>query len=86
LAALDDAESLACLFVGGLVVALRVLMGWKMMPSCLLGCLWMERNYQSFKDREKMLAELKSFFFDTLYILTAAFVAPLVLNFHDFLF
>ena len=83
---MDDAESLAYLFVGGLVVALKVLMVWKMMPSCLLGCLWMESNYQSFEDRERMLLELKSFLFDTLYILTAAFVAPLVLNFHDFLF
>jgi hypothetical protein len=31
-----------------------------------------------------MLAELEFFFFFTLYLWTVAFVAPLMLSFHDF--
>jgi hypothetical protein len=50
---------------------------WKMVPSCLLWCLWREKNDRSFEDRERTLVELKSFFFfNTLYTLTTAFVAP----------
>jgi hypothetical protein len=33
-----------------------------------------------------MLEEFKSLFFNTLYFWTIAFVSPLVLSFHDFLF
>jgi hypothetical protein len=35
----------------------------KIMPSCLLWCLQREMNFRSFKDRERTLEELKSFFF-----------------------
>jgi hypothetical protein len=42
-------------------------------------------NYRSFKDRDKTLEEIKSPFFNTLYLWTAAFVYPLVISHHDFL-
>jgi hypothetical protein len=41
-------------------------------------------NYRSFEDRERTM-ELKSFFFNTLYLWTAAYIFPLVLSFYDFL-
>jgi hypothetical protein len=42
-------------------------------------------NDRSFEDRKRMLEELVSFFFYTLYLWTTAFVAHFLLNFHDFL-
>jgi hypothetical protein len=41
---------------------------WKMVPLCLLWCLWREINYRSFEDREKTLEEIKALFFYTLYL------------------
>jgi hypothetical protein len=67
---------LTCLLVGGLVVELGMLLCAIMVPSCLLWCLLMERNYRNFGNREILLAELELFFFFTLYTWTAAFVAP----------
>jgi hypothetical protein len=32
-------------------------------PSCLLWCLWRERNDRSFEDSERTTTDLKSFFF-----------------------
>jgi hypothetical protein len=59
---------------------------WKMVPSCLLWCLWREKNHRSFEDLERLSAELESFFFFfTLLTWTAAFVAPWELSFHNFL-
>jgi hypothetical protein len=42
-------------------------------------------NDRSFEDRESTMEELKSFFFNTLYIWTAAYISSLVLSFHHFL-
>ena len=56
---------------------------WKMIRSCLLWCLWREMNDKNFKLREWTLAEIK--FFNTLYLLTVAFVSPLVISYHNFL-
>jgi hypothetical protein len=58
---------------------------WKMLPSCLLWCQWRERNDPIFEECERMLEELKSSFFYSLYIWTAVFVAPLEISFNDFL-
>jgi len=41
-------------------------------------------NDKSFKDGEEMLKEIKSLFFNTLYVWTTALVSPLVINYHDF--
>jgi len=53
---------------------------WKMLPSCLLWCLWRERNNRRFEDREKTLEEIKSLFFNTLYLWTTAYVYHLGIN------
>jgi hypothetical protein len=39
---------------------------WKMIPHCVLWCLWQERNARLFDDSERHLPELKLFFFHTL--------------------
>jgi hypothetical protein len=51
-----------------------------------LWCLWGERNDRSFDDRERTLEEIKSLFFNTKYLWTAAFISPLGISYHDFLF
>jgi hypothetical protein len=57
---------------------------WKMVPSCLLWCLWREINDISFEDHKKTLDEIKSLFFNILYLWTTTFVCPLVISSHDF--
>jgi hypothetical protein len=42
-------------------------------------------NDRCFEDSKKTLAELMSLFFSTLYSWTAAFLAPFVFSFHDYL-
>ncbi|KAF5452893.1 hypothetical protein F2P56_021410 [Juglans regia] len=39
---------------------------WKMIPICIMWCLWQERNERTFEDKERTLEELKMFFFRTL--------------------
>jgi hypothetical protein len=36
-----------------------VLQTWRMMPLCVMWCLWRERNARNFEDRELGLMELK---------------------------
>ena len=56
-----------------------------MVLSCLLWCLWHERNYRYFEDHGRVVVELKSFFFYILYLWTNALDFLNVLGFHDFL-
>jgi hypothetical protein len=58
---------------------------WKLVPSCLLCCIWREMNNRSFEDCERTLEEIKLLFFNTLYFSTVAFVSPLEINYNDFL-
>jgi hypothetical protein len=39
---------------------------WKMIPHCLIWCLWREWNARYFEDSERSIPELKLFFFQTL--------------------
>ncbi|KAG2720879.1 hypothetical protein I3760_02G054900 [Carya illinoinensis] len=39
---------------------------WKMIPICIMWCIWKERNERTFEDKERSLEELKVFFFRTL--------------------
>jgi hypothetical protein len=39
----------------------------------------------SFEDRERTLEEIKSLFFNTLYLWTPTYVSPLVVSYHDFI-
>jgi hypothetical protein len=50
----------ACWGIGG---RSRSAVVWKMVPSCLLWCLWRERNDRNFEDKKRSFEELKSFFF-----------------------
>jgi hypothetical protein len=57
---------------------------WKMVPTCLLWCVWKERNNRCFEDLERSLDDF-FFFFHTLYLWMVAFVSPLSLSFSNFL-
>ena len=59
---------------------------WKMVPLCIMWCLWRERNDRSFENLERTLEELKYFFFFSLFAWTTAYLAPLILVFLIFLF
>jgi hypothetical protein len=58
----------------------------KMIPLCLMWCLWSERNARCFEDSTRALEELIHFFLYTLFTWTAAWLAPLVISFLSFLF
>jgi hypothetical protein len=72
----------ACWWTGG---HSRSAVVWKMVSCCLMWCLWRERNDRQFKDKERTIEKLISFFFHSLYSWSAAFLAPLVISFYDFL-
>ena len=36
---------------------------WRIVPRCLMWCIWRERNSRSFEDCERSILEFKSFFF-----------------------
>ena len=62
----------------------QVAMVWKMIPSCIMWCIWTERNARCFEDKERTLAELKKYLFHTLL----SWLSAIVLqggNVHDFL-
>ena len=44
----------------------RNIVVWRIVPHCLMWCIWRERNSRSFEDRERAILEFKSFFFSTL--------------------
>jgi hypothetical protein len=58
---------------------------WKMVPTCLLWCLWREMNDRNFENHERTLEEIKSLFFKILYFWTIAYVSPLTISYNDFL-
>jgi hypothetical protein len=39
---------------------------WKMVPHCLMWCLWQERNDRTFKEKERTIPALKLHFLHTL--------------------
>ncbi|KAF5457906.1 hypothetical protein F2P56_021979 [Juglans regia] len=57
---------------------------WKMIPNCILWCLWQERNERIFEDKERSIAELKMLFFRTLCTWAHA-VDFNGMEFHEFL-
>jgi len=54
--------------------------------TCLFWCLWKEMNDRNFEDKERSMRDIISFFFETSYLWTAAYVSPLSISFSDFLF
>jgi hypothetical protein len=59
---------------------------WKMVPHCIMWCLWSERNRRFFDDSESSWEDLLHFFFTTLFTWAAAWLAPIVITYSDFLF
>ena len=39
---------------------------WRIVPHCLLWCIWRERNARNFEGCERSMLEIKSFFLHTL--------------------
>jgi hypothetical protein len=56
-----------------------------MVPTCLFMKFMEGMNYKSFEDQERILEEIKSLFFQTLYLWTAAYISPLSISHSDFL-
>jgi hypothetical protein len=40
---------------------------WRMVPHCVIWCLWRERNARLFEDCESLVVDIKLLFFQTLY-------------------
>ena len=40
---------------------------WRMVPHCVIWCLWKERNARLFEDCESSMVDIKLLFFQTLY-------------------
>ena len=59
---------------------------WRIVPHCLLWCIWRKRNARSFEGCERSMLEIKSFFFYTLSLIGVwSFVILLVLPFPFYL-
>ena len=41
---------------------------WRLMPHCLMWCIWSERNARCFEGSERSLLEIKSFFYHILLV------------------
>jgi hypothetical protein len=62
-----------------------VLQTWRMMPLCVMWCLWRERNARNFEDRELGLMELKKRLIQTLFSWRVMWHSPQVSTFAEFL-
>jgi hypothetical protein len=78
-------ELFACWCLGGCT---RSAVVWKMIPLCLMWCIWRERNARCFEDSMRSFEEILHYFLFTLYTLytwTAGWLVPLVNSIPDFL-
>ena len=58
---------------------------WRMVPLCVMWCLWRERNAQIFEDRELGLMELKKRVIQTLFSWRVLWLSPQVSTLAEFL-
>jgi hypothetical protein len=58
---------------------------WKMIPLCLMWCIWRERNIRCFEDSLRSFEKICHYFLFTLSIWTAGWLASTVISFPDFL-
>jgi hypothetical protein len=72
------------ILVGELSVALGVLLCGRCCLHAFSGVYEAEMNDRSFEDYEKTSNEIKSLFFNTLYLWTADLFSPLVISYHNF--
>jgi hypothetical protein len=75
-------ELMACWCSGGRT---RSAVVWKMIPLCIMWCIWRERNARCFEDSARSFEEIVHYFLFTLYTWTAGWLDPLVVSFPDFL-
>jgi hypothetical protein len=73
---------LQCWWSGGRSLSAVV---WKIVPLCIMWCLWSERNGGFFEDSERSLEDLLHFFLTTLFTWAAAWLTPLMITYSDFL-
>ena len=45
---------------------------WRLVPHCLMWCIWREKNARCFQGYERSFLEIKSFFFHTLFVWSVA--------------
>jgi hypothetical protein len=65
----------ACWWKSGRLMSVAI---WKMVPICILWCVWKEINLES------SMEDILTSFFHTLYFWTVAFLSPLSISFADF--
>jgi hypothetical protein len=58
---------------------------WKMVPLCIMWCIWSERNLRCFEDSSRSIEDLLHVFLFTLFSWTAGWLAPRAISFTDFL-
>jgi hypothetical protein len=58
---------------------------WKMVPLCIMWCIWSERNNRCFEDSSRSIEELLHFFLFTLFSWIVGWLAPRMISFSDFL-
>jgi hypothetical protein len=78
----DDAGQCDGLFEEGIRTVLQT---WRMMPLCVMWCLWRERNARNFEDHELGLMELKKRVIQTLFLWRVMWHSPQVSTFAEFL-
>jgi hypothetical protein len=54
---------------------------WKMVLSCLFWTIWRERNNRCFKDLENVVEDILASMLNTLYMWTAAYLAPILITY-----
>ena len=63
----------------------RSVVVWKMVPLCIMWCIWRDRNARCFEDSLRSSEDLLHFFLFTLFTWTAGWLASWVISFFDFL-
>jgi hypothetical protein len=58
---------------------------WRLVPSCIMWCIWWERNAHHFEDVETSMLELRKCLLNTLYIWIAAHHSLSIFTYSDFL-
>jgi hypothetical protein len=71
--------------VGGRGVVEKAVV-WKMVPHCILWCIWREQNNRCFEDSSRTRDELLHFFLVTLSSWTTGWLFPRVISLVDFFF
>jgi len=58
---------------------------WRLVPLCLMWCIWREQNERHFEDKETSMVELRKRLLNTLYIWIASYHNLNVFTYANFL-